>query len=561
MDQSDFEAKHNERYHLKGKSTLVNLPKGKRNILLIGPHTELAFAERSFMAPALGVIRLAGYLNKKGHYAESFEPNLPMLTNEGPFLEEVLKSKKWDIIGFSTLEETFIHDIQNMQLAEKICPDAIFVAGGIEAQFNYQNVLDKTPCKIVIISEGEKSLLALANGEKIDNIPGIVFKNSSVPLDQHTFDFATSAIEWEELPYEKYWDYYLKKYGDKVTEQNLDEIHTVRIFSRNRCPVGCKFCSSTNQITWGSGQKVPVISASEDTLIHNIKRVVESHPRVRTIYLTDDDFCIVYKSVEKFCKKIIEEKNKGNIPESLTFMAFCRASDASTEMFTWMKKAGFRRLNIGIESFSDKVLEEMNKRCTAEENHNCLKICKETGVGAYCNIIVTTPESTLEDVETTVEQALKYTQDPFYHVGVTLGIKPLKGTDYYETFSDFKTRIVKIENTNYNLKYDDLIYADDPRVKALQLRYWNEIDDYMTEEVKKNDIRHGNSRNLSELKLLFFKKLLKELKENKFSILKNKLDENKADPYNERQTVDVDIDVEYDPSKKQKNKKSSYGAW
>ena len=83
----------------------------------------------------------------------------------------------------------------------------------------------------------------------------------------------------------------------------------------------------------------------------------------------------------------------------------------------------------------------------------------------------------------------------------------------------------------------------------------------MTEEVKKNDIRHGNSRNLSELKLLFFKKLLKELKENKFSILKNKLDENKADPYNERQTVDVDIDVEYDPSKKQKNKKSSYGAW
>ena len=114
MDQSDFEAKHNERYHLKGKSTLVNLPKGKRNILLIGPHTELAFAERSFMAPALGVIRLAGYLNKKGHYAESFEPNLPMLTNEGPFLEEVLKSKKWDIIGFSTLEETFIHDIQNM---------------------------------------------------------------------------------------------------------------------------------------------------------------------------------------------------------------------------------------------------------------------------------------------------------------------------------------------------------------------------------------------------------------------------------------------------------------
>ena len=552
INQSDFESKHNERFHLKGKSSLKNLSNKKKKILLIGPQTELLSAERSFMAPALGVIRLAGYLNKKGHYAKSFEPNLPMLTNKGPFLEEILKSEKWDIIGFSILEETFIHDIKNMQLAEKICPDAIFIAGGIEAQFNYQNVLDKTPCKFVIISEGEKSLLALANGELINNIPGIVFKNSSVPLDQETFDFATSAIEWESLPYEEYWDYYLKKYGDKVTNEIINEIHTIRVFSRNRCPIGCKFCSSTNQITWGSGQKVPVISASEDTLIHNIKRIVASHPRVRTIYLTDDDFCIDKKSVIRFCQKVIDQKFK-----NLTFMAFCRASDATEEMFTWMKKANFRRLNIGIESFSDKVLSEMNKRCTAEENHYCLNLAKKIGVGAYCNIIVTTPDSTLEDVEATVNATYKYTQDPFFHVGVTLGIKPLKGTEYYETFSDYRTRIIPIENTKFHLKYDDLIYSKDHRVKELQIRYWNEIDSYITKEREKKDIRHGNARNLSALKITFLKKIIKDIKYKK-KINKNILHDNLkvSDPYNERQTVDIDINVEY-----KAKKKSRYGSW
>ena len=36
--------------------------------------------------------------------------------------------------------------------------------------------------------------------------------------------------------------------------------------------------------------------------------------------------------------------------------------------------------------------------------------------------------------------------------------------------------------------------------------------------------------------------------------------ENKADPYNERQTVDVDIDVEYKANKKKKQK-SRYASW
>ena len=115
------------------------------------------------MAPALGVIRLAGYLNS-GHYAESFEPNLPMLTNEGPFIDEILK-KKWDIIGFSILEETFIHDIKNMRLAEKICPEAIFVVRmklSLTTKCIRQNSMQKLLLYLKV-----KKLLALAMVRKL----------------------------------------------------------------------------------------------------------------------------------------------------------------------------------------------------------------------------------------------------------------------------------------------------------------------------------------------------------------------------------------------------------
>ncbi len=533
INSSDFDSQHTDRYSKKRKSQ-IKLSGEKKSILLIGPQSSKSDAEVSFMAPALGIIRLAGYMNQNGHFASHYDPNLSMLTEEGKKIEEILSEKKWDIIGFSVLEETLIHDIKNMRLAEKFNPDSLIIAGGIEAQFNYQTILDKTPCNIVIISEGEKSLLSIANGTDLHKIPGIVFKNNSIPLDENTFNLATSAIEWEKLPYEKYWDYYLQKYGDQVTEQNIKEIHTVRVFSRNRCPIGCKFCSSTNQITWGSEKKVPVISASGDTLIHNIKRIVESHPRVKTIYLTDDDFCINKKDVIRFCKKVINEKFK-----DLSFMSFCRAKDATDEMFYWMKKANFRRLNIGIESFSKKVLNEMGKRCTPEDNHKSLELAKKHNIPAFLNILLATPESTLDDIQETIDGVRPYEKDDFFQVGISFAVKPLKGTAYHETYSDYMTRVVKIPDTDYHLKIDELIYATDPQVRTLQIKYWDGIDVFIENERNKANIRHGASQNVASLKIKFIQKLINEIKNSgKLNIISSSK-KHKPLPTHERQTVDV----------------------
>ena len=121
-------------------SEFQNFPK---RLLLISPQSKKVDAERAFMSPALGIVRIAGYLRSQGQEAEAYDPNLYMLTGYGPSLEEKLAEKSWDFIGFSVLEQTLIEDIQNMYLAKKMCPNAKLFAGGIEAQFNYQTILDK----------------------------------------------------------------------------------------------------------------------------------------------------------------------------------------------------------------------------------------------------------------------------------------------------------------------------------------------------------------------------------------------------------------------------------
>ena len=348
----------------------------------------------------------------------------------------------------------------------------------------------------------------IADGEPYQDIPGIIFKNNAQPLSQELFNEATETIPWESLPYEEYWDYYVQKYGSKITEENLQEIHTVRVFSRNRCPIGCKFCTSTNQLTWGSDGKVPVISATEENLIHIIERIIEAHPRTRTIYLTDDDFCINKRSVVRFCKQVVE-RDFGD----LSFMCFARITDLNDEVMGWLTKANFRRLNIGVESFSQRVLDEMGKRCHVEEMHINLAKLKDYGIKPFMNMIMITPKTLLEDLETSVDQCMRYVYDSFYSAGVNLAVKPMRGSEFYEMYTDYKSVVVRLEDTQYYLKRDEMIWAEDPVVREVQLAYYEGIDDETARRIMQEDIRHTTATNLAKIKLEFFQKLINEARE------------------------------------------------
>ncbi len=480
----------------------------KKKILIISPNSMPDKADESYMCPPLGVVRLAAFLKKRGHDAEYYDINFNTYFGKGINFEEKLKEKEWDIIGFSTLMVTLIQDIENMYKAQKLCPNALLIAGGLEAQFNYQTILDKTPCKIVVIGEGEIPLLNIANEAPLDKIPGIVFKNYAVPMSTELFWEATQAIDWETIPYEEYWDSYANKYGEKFDKTKEYEIKAIRVFSRNRCPFECNFCSSTHQLTKASGKKaVPVLGITEGQLLEIIDRIVNAHPDVKTIYFTDDDFCVNPQKTISFCKEVAKRDY------NVEFLCFSRISDINEELLEWLKKAKFRQLNIGVESFSMNALQDINKKYTPEIIHKNLSLLKRYQMPTYFCIIPITPNSTLQDVEITVDNTIHYLADGFFKAGMTMAITPLKGTYFYEAYSDYLTKIEDIPNTDFKIKRELMIYVKDPIVRELQIRFYNEIDGVIDEKVKEHSIVHKVSINLVRIKLDYMKKLINEIKQ------------------------------------------------
>ena len=101
---------------------------------------------------------------------------------------------------------------------------------------------------------------------------------------------------------------------------------------------------------------------------------------------------------------------------------------------------------------------------------------------------MTTPDSTLDDVELTLDNVLEIMKDPFYIWGPIIGIQPLKGTAFFEEQVNFKSYITNIEGTQYKIRRDDYIYPKDPLVKELVKRYLARQDSELKTFIKENNL-------------------------------------------------------------------------
>src|SRR5262245_43104972 len=154
----------------------INSPR----ILLVGPFDPHC-GEYTFLAPPLGVWRLAGVLASAGVDVKVFDPNCCVGAPQRALEREVLR-EAWDVIGVSTTGMTLRYDLELAHLAHRLAPGALMVAGGMEATFRPDLMFELGPFDRVILGEGEQPLLELAarrqSRQPLDGISGTVERTS-----------------------------------------------------------------------------------------------------------------------------------------------------------------------------------------------------------------------------------------------------------------------------------------------------------------------------------------------------------------------------------------------
>ncbi|MGV8124609.1 MAG: B12-binding domain-containing radical SAM protein [Candidatus Xenobiia bacterium LiM19] len=235
-------------------------------------------------------------------------------------------------------------------------PDGAFVVlGGRSATTHVEEIFrDNQKVSCIVRGDGEEIIRELVEGRNLDEIEGLSFRKDSQVIHN-------KSRELEDMDNDLIVNRDLRRQHYALEDAGID----MDFISTSRgCPFSCKFCSFSNNPL---GQKRKWTGRSPESVIKELKTI-----KAGTVIITDDNFAVDARRVEKICDLIIENGIKKN------FIAAVRIEISKHPvMLEKMARAGIRMLLIGIESATDRILDMMNKGFTKDEALKAFKVIRK----------------------------------------------------------------------------------------------------------------------------------------------------------------------------------------
>jgi len=244
---------------------------------------------------------------------------------------------------------------------------------------------------------------------------------------------------------------------------------STNIISSRGCPYTCAFCSSPS---WTR----KVMMRDPKLIRKEMEHVIETYG-VRQFRFSDDMFTLSDSRIKAVCDEISGL--------DAVYRISCRVKPMTEYMLQRLRESGCVELSFGVESFDDNVLSTLNKKTTAEDNVNAIRLAKEYGFTVRVLFMVNTPGQT----EDTIKMNMEALEGLEYDILACSIFAPLPGTDVWARPEKYGIRIVNRNMDDYN------IYSFDGNGLREHIRLFEYIDQ---DTDKMEEVSYGFRRWLSE---------------------------------------------------------------
>ncbi|AUB57195.1 MULTISPECIES: B12-binding domain-containing radical SAM protein [Methanobacterium] len=357
------------------------------------------------VAPPLGIAYMAAVLEENNIDVEIIDA--AALEMRWETLETEIKRISPDLVAITALTPTIAKALQTAELAKKTCPHATVVLGGYHPTFNYQEMLAKDYVDIVVMGEGEITLLDLVEtldeGGDLKNVQGIAYEGGVTPPRPLISDL-------EELPFPARHLLPMEHY--KILNMKL---HTATMISGRGCPMQCSFCASAAL----HGNRLRM--RSPGNVVDEMEHLVNDH-NAGMIAFMDDTFTLKPSQVEAICEEI--KKRDMDVYWGCT----ARVDTLSGPLLHKMSDSGCITMFLGVESADQQQLDRVNKQITIDKIRSAFKLARENDIRTIASVVLGMPGDTRSSIERTIKFAREI--NPSYAV-FSLAT-PYPGTKFYQ---------------------------------------------------------------------------------------------------------------------------------
>ncbi len=199
----------------------------------------------------------------------------------------------------------------------------------------------------------------------------------------------------------------------------IDGERALSLIAQLGCPFECGFCGGR-----ASPSLRRVRIRTIESIIGEMKFMRETYG-VKGFMLYDDELN-VNKEMIKLMRAIRDLASQ--MCEEWKLRGFIKAQLFTEEQAIAMRDAGFRQILVGFESGSPRILTNINKRATREENTRCLEIANKFGLKVKALMSIGHPGESAETIMETYEWLINTKPDDF---DVTI-ITTYPGSTYYD---------------------------------------------------------------------------------------------------------------------------------
>ncbi|MBO8183688.1 MAG: radical SAM protein [Archaeoglobus sp.] len=376
-------------------------------ITLINPNANVEVVKRlDISTPPLGLGYLAAMLRERGFKVKIIDDLVERLS----FSDLLSKIKDALIVGITSTTPTFNAALRYACAIKRRLPDVFIILGGVHATFMPYKAIKSECVDAVCMGEGEYTLAEIAEKmeaeESLRDVKGLIYKENGKIINNGPREFIQNL---DALPFPAFDLMPLGKYT--VLGHRLEQFPMI---TSRGCPFGCRYCSSSLFL----GRKFR--ARSPENVVDEIEWLVADF-KAKQIAFGDDTFTFNKKRVIRICDEILKRKLE------IEWSCSSRVDTISRELLEKMRKAGCVAIYYGVESASSEVLKYYKKRINLEKVKEAVKLTKKAGIETICSFIIGSPYEKKEDMEATLNFALKLNPDYAQFSILT----PYPGTDIY----------------------------------------------------------------------------------------------------------------------------------